>query len=192
MNRQGYKMLLLAMTTFFVLAGCKQKRDTGDIVVPKVEKPRPGKPVSMQPYNVVTDVNWLGKSYQVVINRAPDDSLQMVKDETGQRYVDNRISVGILRQDGTVFFRQSFTKNAFMSLLNDDYQLTGILEGIVFDKVEGAQLVLAGSVSHPQTDEYIPFVITISSQGDVGIKRDEIIDTYSESNPDTNIEEETL
>lgn len=182
--RHRYAGILLAVIAVMTIAGCKQKRQTDDIVVPKAEKPRPGKPVSMQEYTQTTDISWVGKHYQVTIQRTPDDSLQMVKDETGQKFVDNRIAVRVLRTDGSVFFSTTFTKKAFLHLLDDDYQRTGILEGIVYDKVEGAQLLLAGSISHPQTDEYIPFVITISSQGEVGIRRDNLLDTYSEANPD--------
>jgi hypothetical protein len=107
----------------------------------------------------------------------PDDSLRMVKDETGQQYVDNRISLKVIRQDGSVFFSHTFTKASFNDYLDDDYRATGILEGLVFDRVEGNHLIFAGSVSHPQTDEYIPLVITLSNFGDVDISRDTQMDT---------------
>jgi hypothetical protein len=111
------------------------------------------------------------------VSRTPDDSLRMVKDETGQKYVDNRISLKIIRPDGSVFFSRTFTKAAFDSFLNDDYRKTGILEGFVYDKVEGNNLFFAASVCHPQTDEYIPMVVTVSNFGDVGIKLDNQMDT---------------
>ena len=47
----------------------------------------------------------------------------------------------------------------------------------MFDRVEGNYLIFAGSVSHPQTDEYIPLVITLSNFGDVDISRDTQMDT---------------
>ena len=105
----------------------------------------------------------------------------MVKDETGQKFVDNRISLRIIRADGSVFFSKSFTKAAFDHLLNDDYRKTGILEGLVFDKVEGNNLFFAASVCHPQTDEYIPMVVTVSNLGDVGSKLDNQLDTQLRS-----------
>ena len=70
-----------------------------------------------------------------------------------------------------------FTKSTFEAQLDDDYRQTGILEGIVFDQIDGNNLVFAGSVSHPQTDEYIPLVITVSNFGDVTLKRDDQMDT---------------
>jgi hypothetical protein len=170
-----------------VVASCSEKKKHDDIIAPKVEKPKLQAPVRMQEYDQTTDVHWLNKSYQVVVNRTPDDSLRMVKDETGQKYVDNRISLRIIRADGSVFFSKTFTKAAFESLLNDDYRKTGILEGLVFDKVEGNNLFFAASVGHPQTDEYIPMVVTVSNLGNVGIKLDTQLDTngdYTEEKDD--------
>ena len=83
----------------------------------------------------------------------------------------------MIRQDGSVFFSRTFTKADFNDYLDDDYRATGILEGLVFDRVEGLHLIIAGSVSHPQTDEYIPLVITLSNFGDVTISRDTQMDT---------------
>ena len=85
----------------------------------------------------------------------------------------------MVRADGSVFFKKVFTKATFDAQLDDDYRQTGILEGLVFDKVDGNNLVFAGSVSHPQTDEYIPLVVTVSNFGNVTIKRDDQMDTNS-------------
>ena len=169
-------MITVALGTA-MLTGCKQKKQTEDIIVRKTETPKPQAPIRMQDYNQVKDIEWLDRNYQVDIRRTADDSLRMVKDETGQKFVDNRILLKVIRQDGSVFFSQSFTKANFSDYLDDDYRATGILEGLVFDRVEGHQLIFAGSVSHPQTDEYIPLVITLSNFGDVDISRDTQMDT---------------
>ena len=144
----------------------------------------------MQEYQRTKDVQWMGKDYQVDVRRVASDSLPMVKDEIGQEFVDNRITIRILRSDGSVFFSQVFTKAAFEQFLDDDYRETGILEGLVFDKVDGHQLVFAASVSHPQTDEYIPLVLTVSNFGVVGIKPDTELDTSGSLPPVTDSDEE--
>ena len=169
-------MITVALGTA-MLTGCKQKKQTEDIIVHKTEAPKPQAPIRMQEYNQVKDVQWLDREYQVNIRRVADDSLRMVKDETGQKFVDNRIRLQVIRQDGSVFFDRSFTKASFDDYLDNDYRATGILEGLVFDRVEGNTLIFAGSVSHPQTDEYIPLVITLSNFGDVNISRDTQMDT---------------
>ena len=169
-------MITVALGTA-MLTGCKQKKQREDIIVRKAETPKPQAPIRMQDYSQVKDVEWLDRIYQVDIHRMADDSLKMVKDETGQKFVDNSIQLKVIRQDGSVFFSQTFTKADFNDYLDDDYRATGILEGLVFDRVDGYQLVFAGSVSHPQTDEYIPLVITLSNFGDLTISRDTQMDT---------------
>lgn len=163
-----------------MLISCGEKKKSDNIIAPKVEQPKLQAPIKMQEYSQTTDVKWLDKNYQVEICRVPDDSLKMVKDETGQEFVDNRISIRILRADGSVFFSRVFTKAAFDACLDNDYRQTGILEGLVFDKVVGVNLFFAASVCHPQTDEYIPMVVTVSSLGEVGIRRDTDLDTYGD------------
>lgn len=169
-----------------MLAGCKQKKQSEDIIVRKTEAPKPQAPIRMQEYNQIKDIHWLDREYQVNIRRTADDSLRMVKDETGQKFVDNRIRLQVIRQDGSVFFSQSFTKATFSEYLDDDYRQTGILEGLVFDRVEGNYLLFAGSVSHPQTDEYIPLVIKVSNFGDVAISRDTQMDTNGSEEEEQN------
>jgi len=179
---QVFAVLLAALT----LAGCGKKKQTTDIIVEKQEAPKPSGPISMQGYTQTQDVQWLGKDYQVEARRIPDKSLPMVKDEIGQKFVDNSITIRVMRADGSVFFDQTFTKAAFEQYLDEDYRNTGILEGLVFDKVDGTNLVFAASVCHPQTDEYIPLVLTVSNFGKVDIKLDDELDTSSGSS-DTNI-----
>ena len=174
------KIQLLAALLMAVLAiSCGKKKESKDIIVPTAEVVKPKAPISMQPYSQQQEVAWLDKSYQVFIDRVADDSLRMVQDETGQKFVDNRITLRVVRADGSVFFKKVFTKSTFDAQLDDDYRQTGILEGLVFDKVDGNNLVFAGSVSHPQTDEYIPLVVTVSNFGNVTIKRDDQMDTNS-------------
>ena len=166
-----------------MISSCGKKKESKDIIVPTVVEVKPKDPISMQPYNQQQQVEWLDKHYQVFIDRVADDSLRMVEDETGQKFIDNRINLRVVRADGSVFFKQEFTKSSFDAQLDDDYRQTGILEGLVFDKVDGNNLVFAGSVSHPQTDEYIPLVVTVSNFGKVTIKRDDLMDTYSTQAP---------
>jgi hypothetical protein len=174
------KIQLLAALLIAVLTiSCGKKKESKDIIVPTVEVEKPKAPISMQPYNQQQEIKWLDRSYQVFIDRVADDSLRMVQDETGQKFIDNHITLRVIRADGSVFFKKVFTKSSFDAQLDDDYRQTGILEGLVFDKVDGNNLVFAGSVSHPQTDEYIPLVVTVSNFGNVTIKRDNMMDTNS-------------
>ena len=174
------KIIIALIAVPLLLASCAKKKQSNDIIVQNVETPKPQAPIRMQDYRQTTDVQWLGKQYQVEVSRTADDSLAMVKDELGQKFVDNRITLKIIRADGSVFCQKTFTKAAFNDCLNDDYRKTGILEGFVFDKVDGPQLRFAASVCHPQTDEYIPMIVSVSNFGEVGIRLDGSMDTTGE------------
>jgi len=166
------KIIIALIAVPLLLTSCGKKKQHDDIIVQETEAPKPQAPIRMQDYRQTTDVQWLGKQYQVEVSRTACDSLAMVKDESGQQFVDNRIVLKVIRQDGSVFCTKTFTKAAFTGCLDDDYRKTGILEGFVFDKAEGNQLFFAASVSHPQTDEYIPLVVTISNFSEVSISKD--------------------
>ncbi len=169
----NYKSVLALTFVGLLATSCGKKKQHDDIIVQETETPQPQAPIRMQDYKDVKDVQWLGKQYQIEVSRTACDSLAMVKDESGQQFVDNRIVLKVIRQDGSVFCTKTFTKSAFSACLNDDYRKTGILEGFVFDKAEGNQLFFAASVCHPQTDEYIPMVVTVSNFGEVGIAKDQ-------------------
>ena len=169
----NYKSLLALTFVGLLATSCGKKKQHDDIIVQETEVPQPQAPIRMQDYKDIKDVQWLGKQYQIEVSRTACDSLAMVKDESGQKFVDNRIVLKVIRQDGSVFCTKTFTKSAFNACLDDDYRKTGILEGFVFDKAEGNQLFFAASVCHPQTDEYIPMVVTVSNFGEVGITKDQ-------------------
>ena len=169
----NYKSVLALTFVGLITTSCGKKKQHDDIIVQETEVPQPQAPIRMQDYKDVKDVQWLGKQYQIEVSRTACDSLAMVKDESGQKFVDNRIVLKVIRQDGSVFCTKTFTKSAFNACLDDDYRKTGILEGFVFDKAEGNQLFFAASVCHPQTDEYIPMVVTVSNFGEVGIAKDQ-------------------
>ncbi len=162
------------------LANCGNKKKTDDIIAPRVVKVKPAEPQKMQEYKDEREVKWVeGRMYHVTVLRQPSDSLPMVKDENGQKYIDNIFYLTVKRNDGSVFFKRSFTKKDFVKYINADYQKTGVLEGVVFDKVDGNYLVFGASVGHPQTDEYIPLVVKLSRMGDVAISQDTQLDTNS-------------
>ena len=92
-------------------------------------------------------------------------------------FVDNRISVIVRRSDGSVAISKTFTKANFENFIGAKYRTSGILEGLVFDEVDGNHLEFAASVSLPQTDEYIPLEVKIDNFGKVTIELDSEMDT---------------
>ena len=173
--------MVIATGMLLSLVACGEKKKSADIITQRVETVKPQAPERMQEYNDTRDVDWIGKQYKVTVHRQPGDSLPMVKDETGQKFVDNIISVSVLRADGTKFFSRNFTKSDFLNYLDEDYSKTGILEGLVFDKADGDWLEFAASVCHPHTDEYIPLVVRLSRMGELTIQRDTQMDTTGDT-----------
>jgi hypothetical protein len=180
----NHKFSLLLLTSLSLLTGCKEKKQTTDIIAATVETPKPTGPIRMQPYHDLRQVQWLGKSYEIEINREPSDSLPMVKDETGQQFVDNIIRLTIRRADGTVAISKKFLKGTFDAYIDKHYRQQGIMEGFVFDEVDGNSIEFAASVSLPQTDEYIPLEVDIDNFGKVSIKRDSEMDTSGDDRTD--------
>lgn len=129
----------------------------------------------MQVSRINQNIVCSGKKYNLFIERAPSDSLPSVKSDLGL-FADNRIVVKITRENGSKVFARTFTKQSFSEYMNADNLRHFILEGIVFDEEktnEGKNIMLAASVSYPQTDLYIPFSITITPEGKMNITKNE-------------------
>ena len=72
--------------------------------------------------------------------------------------------------------RTPFTKKQFESLIGDDFMAKSILEGIVYDKTTPEGIVYAASICYPQTDLYVPISITISPDGKISMKKEELLE----------------
>ena len=181
----------MAVAAATLLGSCKEKKTVKEpIITSRQEARKPKAPIRMQDYRQEIDAHWLGRSYHIVVVRTPVDSLPMVKDEIGQKYVDNRITLTISRADGSVFLEKTFTKAAFLSHIDDDYRRTGILEAMIFEEVDNDQLEFAVSIAHPQSeDEFIPLELSIDRNGGITIKRDNDIDTngYNDDDDDDGV-----
>lgn len=163
------------------VASCGDKPKSGDIIVKKQAKVVRKQTQEMSPYEQKRNVQWLGATYKVCIERKADRSLAQAVDEQGNKYYDNRITVRILRADGSVFYDRTFTKadfDGYVSSINSK----GALLGVVFDRTDGESLRFAASVGSPDrmSDEYDPLVVSISRTGGTAISKDEKLDTTSD------------
>jgi len=173
--------MIAVAAVLVVLCGCKEKKQSDNIISvddSETVSIAPSGPVRMQAFKQSTAVKWVGRTYTVDIERHANDSLPMVRDEEGDEYVDNSIRLRVVRADGSVFFSKVFTKHTFEAYLDEAYRKRGILEGLVFDGVDGNSLKFASSVSFPQTDEYIPLEVMVDNFGNVSIRRENSMDTY--------------
>jgi len=174
----------ICLASLCVMLSCTEKKKQDVIIAQKPVVEQRNDTLQMQSYNSDVDREWLGNPYKISVKRYVDKSLPLAKDEQGQRYYDNKISLTITRgKDGSTFFDRVFTKGDFQSMLNNEFAENGALLGLVFDRVEGNNLIFAASVGSPDktSDEYMPFVVTVSNFGNVGITKDTTLDT---ANPD--------
>ena len=175
----------IAFATATICVSCGHKPETQNIIAKKPQKTVKKEVMKVGDYSQSREVQWLGSTYQVSVQRKADTSLAIVKDENGNRYYDNAITVDIKRGDGTSFFHRTFTKADFADC-TEDSEAGGALLGIVFDKAEGKTLRFAASVGSPDkmSDEYVPLVVNISNMGQVTIKKDTQLDTGSDQPED--------
>ncbi len=174
---------------------CGEKKKSDIIIAPKPEAPKPKKTQQMSGYEQARDIEWLGTTYKVIVKRFSDKELPLAKGDDNTKYYDNKITVRILRKDGTEFFNRTFTKSDFMGYLDADTKNNGALLGIVYVDANGDCLSFAGSVGSPDitSDEYVPLVVKISRLGAVSIGKDTRLDTGGDDeNEKTSSEEDEV
>ena len=180
MKKSAITLIVAALATISIVS-CKEKKTSEHIITtkPVEEAKKPTQEIGN--YDMTTPVDWVGSTYQVVVERKADHSLPLADDGQGNKYFDNRISLKILRKDGSVFFSRVFTKNDFSRYVDALYQKNSALLGIVLDRAETDHLIFAASVGSPDkmSDEYVPLVMKISRFGDVSISKDTQMDTGS-------------
>ena len=146
-----------------MLSACKEKKQSDDIITTKYVPKQLQDPIGMPADNQSQAVEWGGATYQVSVSRVAADSLPMVKDEAGQKYKDNRITVSVNRKDGSSLFKRTFTKSAFAQYV---------------DEVDNGKLEFSVVVALPDAvdDVFIPLEMTVDRNGIINIREDDDMD----------------
>lgn len=170
-------LALVLATSTILLGACKDKKEKGtdnEIIATHYIPKRPQGPVAMPADNQTVNVKWLGSNYQVTVVRTPLDSIT-VSDTSGQKYNDNRCSVKIKREDGTVFVEKTFYKSSFSSYLQEPFSSGGILANIRFSESDGKNLKFSVIVAMPEAtdDLFVSLEMDIDSQGGLAISHDD-------------------
>lgn len=157
-----------------MLSACKEKKQSEDIITTRYVPQHLEGPIAMAADSEMVNITWLNKPYTVRIIRTPMDSVQ-VSDDSGQKYVDNRVSMTIIRQDGSTFLDKMFTKKSFLSYIQEPFVKSGILAGIRFDEVDGSKLKFSVVVSMPDAvdDLFLPLIMAIDGDGGMSIRKDD-------------------
>jgi len=180
MKTLAYIGMALAVT---VMAACTSNKDTAknnDTRVLLKDSIDSHGVQRMQVSKVEQTITFKGKEYKSFVRRVPCDSLSRVKNDRGEAFVDNTITLR-LTQGSEKIFGKTFTKQNFSSLVSGEFMKHAVLEGMVFDKTTPQGFVYAVSVSYPQTDLYIPISVTITPDGKMSMVKEELMeDIYSE------------
>ena len=165
MRNVFYFWICIAM---WLLSACssQKKEDRGDIQVLMNDSK--------------TSFTYKGKEYQSSVVRRPDDSLPVVINEQGDKFVDNSITLRIT-SGGKSIVDKVFTKESFASLVDAKFMKHSILEGLVYDKTTPQGIVYAASVCYPQSDLYIPLSITVSADGKISLAKEELLEDLHET-----------
>lgn len=173
--------IFFAVMTATLTTACSEKKKSNIIIAPKPVVKVQKNIQKMSNYEQARDIEWLGTTYKVVVKRVSDSNLPLLTLDENNKYYDNKITIRIIRSDGSDFFNHTFTKEAFENFIDDHTKKAGALLGIVYVKSEGDNLYFAASVGSPDvtSDEYVPMVLKISRMGAVSISKDQILDTDS-------------
>ncbi|MBQ7683814.1 MAG: DUF4738 domain-containing protein, partial [Bacteroidaceae bacterium] len=171
-TRKYPKIAMMLLAALMTASACQEKKQTGDIITASYTPQQPQAPIALPADSQTVDVQWKGSPYVVRIVRTPVDSL-LVTDDGGQEYYDNAVRLSVKRQDGSVLFSKTFTKNTFASYVQNPFRRMGVLGGIQFDEVSGQNLKFSVVIGLPDAldDVYVPLEMTIDSQGGLGIRQ---------------------
>ncbi len=176
MKKLGYIFVqLLAITLVACGGGTDKGKEPVNEQTYKVSEESKAGEYSMQISTAQGNEVIDGAEFHYEIKRTPSKDLSLVKDEQGNKFVDNVISLKIWK-NGKQILDKRFTKKDFSGLVGAEFLSNSILEGLVFDQVVKGHLRFAASVCYPQTDLYVPFCVTVSKDGSLRLEKGSVLD----------------
>lgn len=132
-------------------------------------------PQRMQVSDTKVTITYKGREYCSSVVRRPDESLPVVTNEQGERFIDNSIALRITC-GGKQIVDKVFTKESFVSLVDARFLKYAILEGLVYDKTTPQGIIYAASICYPQSDLYVPLRLTVSADGKISMAKEELLE----------------
>jgi hypothetical protein len=183
LKNESMKTVVYIVTCVVALSvvSCTSRQKGGDDVqVLMQDSTVTSAPQRMQVSDTKVTITYKGKEYRSSVVRRPDDSLPIVKNEQGEKFVDNSITLRITC-GGKQIVDRVFTKESFASLVDAGFMKYAILEGLVYDKTTPQGIMYAASICYPQTDLYVPLRLTVSADGKISMAKEELLeDVYEE------------
>lgn len=170
-------LLACVSVVFFTSCSSQDKNKKDGMQVLMQDSTQMAGPERMQISDIKTTFTFKGKEYHSSVVRRPDETLPIVKNEQGEKFVDNRITLRIT-SGGKQVVDKVFTKDNFASLVDAKFMKYAILEGLVYDKTTPQGIIYAASVCYPQSDLYVPIRLTITSDGKISMAKEELMEDY--------------
>ncbi|TCO96054.1 uncharacterized protein DUF4738 [Bacteroides heparinolyticus] len=169
----------LACASIISLAACssQDKNKKEDLQTLQQNSTEVSAPQRMQVSDIKTAFTYKGKEYQSSVLRIPDETLPIVKNEQGEKFVDNRITLRI-SCEGKQLVDKAFTKESFASLIDAEFMKNSILEGLVYDKTTPEGMIYAASICYPQSDLYVPIRLVVTTDGKISMTKEELMEDY--------------
>ena len=122
------------------------------------------------------NLNYKGKAYVSIITRRPDERQALVKNQQGDTFIDNLITLHIKSDDKTIVNKE-FVKTDFASLINARFMNNAILENLIYTETTTEGFVYVASISYPQSDLYVPIKLTVTPNGNIKMEKEELLDS---------------
>ncbi len=180
--KSTFYLIILSYFLFLISCNSKPKESNSNEILYSMEGKSSDGLQRMRSSRTEESIVWNGKNYHYVISCEPNDSLPKIKDEAGDVFVDNIVTLSIKRNNNESFFDKTFIKQSFASVLDEKFLSHAMLEGMVFDKVTDEGVNFAASVSYPRSDLFVPVIITISSNGKMTIRKEVSLEENISSN----------
>lgn len=173
-------ILICAMGLLFAACSLQTKNEKNDVQVLINDSTNVDAPQRMQASEVQSTITFKGKEYQSTVVRRADEKLSMVKNEQGEKFIDNSITLRIVC-GGKQLVDRVFSKNDFASLIDDSFMKRGILEGMVYHQTTPQGIEFAASICYPQTELYVPLKLTVTATGEISIAKAELMEDLFET-----------
>lgn len=174
------KNIVLLALPLMVLCGCGMDKSSKENSLEYTQTTGQEDVLHRLPDLYVQDTLKLGGNiYTWVIDRKPCDSLDVVTDDMGNKYVDNLLSISVQKNRQHLFSR-TFKKMDFKHLLDAGFMSQSILDGCRFIEVHEGMVIFSLAVSYPDSDMSRPFKLNIGPDGShLIVKDDTMEDEYS-------------
>lgn len=143
------RSFLLIACALMAFVSCKKKVQDDNIIVDKVVTKKIEANQRMEDSEQNGSFQWIkGMSYRYTIQRTASDSLAHVVNHDIP-YSDNSITLSIKREDGSIFFTKTFTKENFSPVLPKQFMESGVLLSMSFNKTVDNEAFFVVSVGSP-------------------------------------------